>query len=116
MPMPIPENFSTPHEEPHRYLRNLLIEFKKLIQSSKDPEELQAEMERFWDVAKQMDWHNKTTGVYHRDEGAKVTRKIRHEFDRYVAGLIDDQEGTNPQDLLDALAEVERLLKTLKVT
>lgn len=113
--MQLPDNFSTPHEELHHHFRNLCIAFRKVIETSEDTEKLQQSMEDFRDVAKQMDWHHKASGVYHREAGEKVTRKVRNEFDRYIITL-DRGEETNRQDLLDALAEVERLIKEMLVT
>lgn len=111
--MSLPANFSGfPHEELHRYFRNLCHEFKKAIQTSKDSAELQQYMDQFIDYSKQMDWHKKNTGTYHKEEGEKATNKVWDEFKRYALNL----EKANPQDLLDALTEVERLIKSLKST
>ena len=111
--MPLPANFSGyPHEELHRYFRNLCHEFKKAVQTSKNSLELQQHMDQFIDASKQMNWHQKNTGVYHKEEGAKATDKVWAEFKRYVLNL----DKANPQDLLDALEEVEQLIKSLKTT
>lgn len=111
--MPLPANFSGyPHEELHRYFRNLCHEFKKAVQTSKNSLDLQQQMDQFIDASKQMDWHHKNTGVYHKEEGEKATNKVWVAFKRYVLDL----DNTSPQDLLDALSEVERLVNSLKTT
>jgi hypothetical protein len=111
--MPLPANFSgSPHEELHRYFRNLCHEFKKMVKTSKKSLELQQQMDQFIDTSKQMDWHHKNTGVYHKEAGDKATNKVWTEFKRYVLNI----ETANPQDLLDAIGEVERLINSLKTT
>ena len=109
--MPLPANFSGyPHEELHRYFRNLCHEFKKTIKSSKNSIELQQCMDQFIDASKQLDWHQHNTGVYHKEQGEKAANKVWDEFKRYVLNL----DKANPQDLLDAIGEVERLFDTIK--
>jgi len=115
--MALPENFSqNPKEDLHRVFRNLCIEFKKTIKSSKNVSQLDLEIQRFIDASKQMNWHHNSSSVFHRDEGDKATRKVLAEYKRYVDELNSNQQNANPQDLLDALAEVERLIKSYKVT
>lgn len=115
--MSLPANFSGySHEDAHRYFRNLCIEFKKTVKSSKNSIELQQEMEQFMDASRQMNWHHKQTGVYRKEEGDKAADKVWAEFKRYVTDLQTDPDSANPQDLLDALGEVERLIKSLKTT
>ncbi|MBS0616310.1 MAG: hypothetical protein JSR58_07165 [Verrucomicrobia bacterium] len=115
--MPLPNNFSgAPHEEPHRYFRNACIAFKKTVHETKDLNLLQDEMEKFINAAKQMNWHPKTTGTYHKDEGAKAADKVWKEFDRYFRDLTKDAKAASPKDLLEALTEVERLIHNLKIT
>ncbi|MGE5195792.1 MAG: hypothetical protein ACM3JI_00500 [Anaerolineae bacterium] len=114
--MSLPANFSgMPSEELHRDFRNICIELKKVIHSSKDVERLQVEMDRFIDASKHMDWHHKTSGVYHKQEGDKAVGKVWAEFKRYKESLSSNPYQTNPQDLLNAFAEVERLVDSLKV-
>ncbi|NNM44003.1 MAG: hypothetical protein HKM07_06635 [Chlamydiae bacterium] len=115
--MALPANFSgAPGEELHRYFRNVCNEFKKTIKSSKELEKLNWEMERFIDISKQMNWHQKTSAVFHKDEGAKSTTKVISEFQRYAEDLKTQQKNANPHDLLEALGEVERLIQNLKAT
>ena len=116
--MALPSNFSTPPgEEPHRYFRNICLDFIKKIKSSKDIDELQVEMERFLSASKEMDWHHKNTGVYHKDEGNKAVWKVWTEFKRYVMDLSSSNPHPgNPEDLLMAVQEVQRLVDSFKVT
>lgn len=114
--MPMPANFSAPTEEPHRYFRNLCIEFKKAIHSSKDLNLLQDEMEKFINASKQMNWHHKDSGKYHKDAGEKAAGKVWKEFDRYFRDLSSNPDKANAQDLLEALAVVEGLIQSSRVT
>ena len=115
--MSLPANFEgRPSEEPHRAFRNLCIEFKKLLKDSYNIDELQIKMEEFLNASKEMNWHNKKTGVYHKEEGEKAVGKVWTEFKRYIFGLTSHRNPkvTN-QDLIDALSEVERLLRAYLV-
>jgi hypothetical protein len=44
-------------------------------------------MEKFIGESKQMNWHTKNTGVYHKDEGKKLADKVLSEFQRYIGDL-----------------------------
>lgn len=116
--MSLPNNFaSQPAEDPHRYFRNICHDFVKKVKTSKNIDLLQEEMERFINASREMNWHNKNTDVYHKDAGEKATDKVWSEFKRYIFGLLSSQSSrANSQDLLNALAEVERLIHNLKVT
>lgn len=116
--MSLPVNFSShPGEEPRRDFRNLCIQFKKLVNSSQDVEELQRMMEQFINESREMNWHHKTADRYRKDEGEKATGKVFSEFKRYIFALQKrNPEKANPQDLLDALAAVEQLIRSLRVT
>ena len=116
--MSLPTNFSgPPGEELHRYFRNVVIEFKKMLGSSKDARQLEQEVDRFLDTSRQMNWHHKNEATYHKDAGDKAVAKVLNEATRYIQAL---QKKTptqaNPKDLLDALAEVERLILSQKAT
>lgn len=109
--MSLPTNFSSPpSEEPHRYFRNLCIEFRKLVLHSKDSLTLQQEMEKFLNASKEMTWERHNTGVYHKDEGEKAAQKVWVEFKRYI-----DNHLNSSQDLLEAISAVEQLINSLKV-
>ena len=115
--MSLPANFSgPPGEEPHRDFRNLCREFKKLIKNSRDVVELQLMMERFINMCRQLDWHYKSNGVYKKPIGEKATNKLFSEFKRYIQDLQTEPEQANPQDLLDALYEIEQLVRSLSVS
>jgi hypothetical protein len=115
--MPLPTNFSgPPNEELHRYFRNLCIDFRKLVTKTKDTTELAMELERLVNASRQLDWHNKRTGVYHKNEGDKAIHKVWAECQRYIDGLKQKNSDANPQDLLDALSNIESLINSLKVT
>ncbi len=116
--MPLPTNFSgAPGEELHRTFRNACIEFRHKIKNSDSPEQIQEQMQHIIEIGKQMDWHHKNTGVYHKNEGTKAMDKLWAEFKRYFEGMTTKEPHVpNPKDLLDALSEVERLCDSLKVT
>jgi hypothetical protein len=115
--MSLPANFSEqPAEDPHKYFRNILIQFRKTIKSSKDADLLQDQMAQFIDASRQMNWHHKQSGVYHKDQGEKAADKVWTEFKRYAQDLQMHPHQANPQDLLEALGEIERLVNSLKVT
>jgi len=115
--MPLPANFSEPPaEEPHRYFRNICIQFRKTIKSSKNADELQELMEKFINTSREMNWHPHTSGVYHKDQAEKATDKVWSEFKRYIQELQSEPKKANAQDLLEALAEIEKMIQNLKVT
>jgi len=115
--MSLPANFSgKPGEEPHRYFRNSLLEFKKVVKTSKDIDQLQIEMERFLNASKQLDWHHKNPQAYRKDEAEKATGKVWTEFKRYIMGLQSKSQKVSPQDLIDALSKVEQMVLNMKVT
>ncbi len=114
--MSLPTNFGKPGEELHRFFRNTCIEFKKLVHSTRDIDLLQEEMQKFIDVSRQMDWHHKTTGVYHKDEGEKLADKVYAEFKRYIEALQETPEQANPSDLLLTLDLMEQMVNSFKVT
>jgi len=116
--MPLPANFSgPPGEELHRYFRNVCIEFKKMVKTTQDIAELKQEVDRFLDTSRQMNWHHKNTAVYHKDVGDKAVAKVLNEATRYVEALHkNNPKPANSNDLLEALAEVERLILAQKAT
>jgi hypothetical protein len=115
--MELPANFETPPgEELHRAFRNTCIEFKKLIKSSKDLNELKEQMQKFIEISKQMNWHVKNTGIYHKAEGEKLADKVFAEFKRYMQDLEPYLNKANPADLLKALDGMERYINDFQVT
>ena len=114
--MALPSNFATPPgEDANHYFRNVCIEFEKTIRETENRKQLEMEMQRFIEIAKQMDWQHKTSGVYHKDEGEKAVDKVWKEFQRYIHQLRKHSPGAHKQDLLDALAAVKQLILNKKV-
>lgn len=114
--MSLPANFaSVPGEEPHRVFRNICIDFRKSIKSSKNIDDLQEQMLRFINASKQMHWPHHQSGVYHKEAGEKACDKVWAEFKRYIMGLATKNKDINPQDLIDALTEVEKMVDSFKV-
>lgn len=112
--MSLPANFaSCPQEELHHHCRNVALELKKTIKSSKDISELKMALERYLNVVRHLDWHQKSTGVYHKDGSEKATNKLVREFNRYTADLESNQKQVNSQVVLDAVTEIEQLIQSL---
>lgn len=110
----IPTNFGTsPDQEPHKYFRNLCQEFRKLLVSSKDSDQLQFEMTKLINASRDLSWKHKCTQTYKKDVGEKACQKVWHEFSRFMKGF--ESNPNNLQDLLDAIMELERLLKDYEV-
>lgn len=96
-----------------RRYRNILLQFKKTIQSSTDLDELQREMEHFLNINRQIVWPHHTSDVFHKDEAEKAVGKVVKEFQRYIKD-IKQHKPTSYQDLLDALLIVESMMSHLK--
>lgn len=115
--MELPVNFeSRPGKEPHRIFRNTCIEFRKLLKSSKNINELKLMMEKFIGESKQMNWHTKNTGVYHKDEGKKLADKVLSEFQRYINDLEPYLNRADPSHVIESLTMLEQLINDFKVT
>lgn len=115
--MPLPGNFAQPpHEEPHRFFRNVCIHFRKVILATKEYKQLEPEIENFINASKQMNWHFKPSDTFRKAPGEKAMQKVLSECDRYYKALITNSSSAISQDLLDALSEVERLIDELKIT
>src|SRR5580692_1448917 len=115
--MPLPTNFGKgPTEEPHRFFRNVCIQFRKTILSSKNYKALEPEIENFINASKEMNWHVKHSDVYHKDQGEKAVQKVLSECDRYYKALIEAPSKAVAQDLLDALDNLERLIDSFKAS
>jgi hypothetical protein len=115
--MTLPNNFAqAPHEEPHRFFRNVCIQFRKVILTTKEHKQLEPEIENFINASKQMNWHLKPSETFRKDAGEKALQKVLTECERYYKALIADPSSATSQDLLDALSEVQRLIDTLKAT
>jgi len=111
--MSLPSSFSSlPDQNPHKYIKNLLIDLKKEINKKAPPEVLQNKMQALINATKKLkykDPHKKD--IFHKTETTKAISKIWTEFDRYVLFIKNEPEKANPQDLLDAILLVENLLK-----
>lgn len=114
--MSLPANYGMPGEELHRTFRNTCIEFKKLIKSTKNPKQLEEQLQKFIEESKAMNWHPKNTGVYHKQEGEKLVDKVYAEFKRYRDDLEPLLNKADPTDLLNALDLMEQYIKSFKVT
>lgn len=108
----LPSSFSSlPDQDPHKYFKNLLIDFKKEIKGAVDLDPLQEKMQTLINASKEMsykDTHKK--GVFHLPETQKAISKIWTEFDRYILTYQKEPQKANAQDLLDAITLVESLL------
>jgi len=115
--MELPANFeSPPGEEPHRVFRNTCIEFRKLLKSSKNINELNQQMEKFIGESKQMHWHIKNTAIHHKDEGKKLADKVLTEFQRYMTDLEPYLNRADPSPLIEALKLMEQFINNYKVS
>ena len=104
-----------PEEEMARHYRNVLLHFKKTIQSSKNVDELKSEMEHFMNASRKVTWPHHTSGVFRKEEAEKAMGKVVTEFQRYIATLQKNpaQQATH-QDLLEALLIVESMIDRIK--
>ena len=114
--MSLPANFSgVPQEQLHHHFRTVCVEFKKIIKSSKEINELDVQMDRFINICKEMNWQSKNADVYRKNEAEKAVNKIVNEYRRYIKALQTDSENAIAQDLTAAISEVESLLHSSKV-
>ena len=107
-----PSFSSNPDQDPHKYFKYLLIDFKKEVKNQVDIEDLEEKMQAIINASKQMhytDPHKK--GVFHKPETEKALNKIFNEFDRYIKTLQENPSEANAQDLLDSISLVQELLK-----
>lgn len=113
----LPPSFSgAPGEEPHHYFKKLCKEFKKTVERAKSPDQLEMEMEKLLNASKDMHWAHGNPGIHKKEEGEKAMSKLWSEFSRYLNQLEIKPRAANPQDLLDALKEIELLLNEEKIT
>ncbi len=112
-PVMKPNTSGYPEESLVRRYRNILIQFKKTLQSTTDIRELQQEMEHFLNINRQVIWPHQTSGIFRKDEAEKAVDKVVTEYQRYVKDL-KHHDSPSTQDLLDALLMVESMLGKLK--
>ena len=105
-----------PEEEMSRHYRNILLRFKKTIQSSKNVDELKSEMEHFMNASRKVTWPHHTSATFRKDEAEKAVGKVVTEFQRYITALQKNpsQSRATHQDLLEALLIVESMLDHIK--
>lgn len=114
--MSLPPSFSgLPVEEQCHYYRNVLIEFKKAIKSSKDAVFLQECVDHFLNASREVQWPHETSGTYKKDKIEKAVQKVANEFRRYLQTLETEPEKANIEDLLTALVLVELEIDQLKI-
>lgn len=108
----LPVNFGmSPGQDYHKYFHNLLIEFKKLLKKSKDISELKAEMNSLINASKTLTWkENRKHGT-----GEQACSKVWHEFKRYIESLEKKEPKASAQYLIEAIEEIEILLKNFEV-
>lgn len=108
----LPSSFSSmPDQDPHKYFKNLLLDFKKEIEGAVDIEVLQEKMQGIINASKEMKYHdNHPKSVYHKPATTKALSRIWKEFDRYIYTAQNNPDQANSQSLLDAIAIVESLL------
>ena len=112
----IPYNFSSnPDINLHKYFKNLILEFQKMVESSKDTDVLQFEMEKVLNASKQMKWKMKKKEVYSKDEVEKIMKKLFNEFDRYISDLLYRPSDANNIYLLEILKKVQGLIEENQV-
>lgn len=78
---------SYPEKTLVRHFRNSFLQLKKTIQSSKNIEELNLQMEHFINTNRQITWPHHTSDVFHKDEAEKAVEKVVTEFRRYIKDL-----------------------------
>lgn len=114
--MSLPANFSgMPQEQLHHHFRNVCLEFKKTVKSTKEINVLDEQLERFINVCKHMNWPQKNTDVYRKNGIEKAANRVITEYRRYIQALQSDEHAIN-QDLLEAISEVEGYFHSLKAT
>ena len=113
----LPPSFSMPPgQNPHSYYRNLCIEFKKILNETKDILILQKEMNKLLSASKEMNWKEEKLEIWKKNDGKKAIDKVWYEFKRYIHDLQTSKEKANTQDLLDAIEEIQRQVSNLDIT
>jgi hypothetical protein len=98
-----------PGESPHRYFRNAVLEFKKVLLSfPQDVDQLLISMEKLFNASRDMQWKESNTAVWKKEEGEKAMKKLFNEFKRYLSSM--NTGSSNQKLLFDALDEIKREL------
>jgi Skp family chaperone for outer membrane proteins len=112
----VPKSFSCPPGQSlHKYFSNLCIEFRKILEEKGNLEVLQKKMVEIINAAKEMDFLKKRSDVWGKEETDKGMRRLLDEFKRYVRDVESNVERADEKDLLKALEEVERLIKSWEI-
>ena len=112
----LPASYKTsPGQNPHSYFRNLCIEYKKILKTSKDINLLQNEMDKLINASKELKWREDLKKPLNQEAGEKAIAKVWHEFQRYIETLTSSSNA-NFQDLLTSLDEIERMVANFDVT
>lgn len=97
-----------------RNLRNALLQFKKILHSSNNIEELNMEMEHFLSASRKVAWPHQSGAVFHKDESEKAVKKVITEYQRYTKDLLNEKPLDSQQDLINALSMVETMMDRVK--
>ena len=95
--------YSPPGQSPHKYFKNLLLSFKKEIETTTEIKLLEEKMQAVINAAKDLkflDHHKNST--FHIPDAEKVLDKMFNEFKRYISSLRN-KKNLSPQDLLDSI-------------
>lgn len=108
--MSLPANFSgAPQEQIHHHFRNVCLNFKKTLKTSRDMTEIQMQLNSFYNLCRHMDWNEKNSDVFHKNSAEKAINKVIKDCERYLQGLENEQGPITAQDVINDLNEVENL-------
>lgn len=104
----LPPSFCRPPgESPHHYYRNVVLEFKKILQQTRDLDQLLIIMEKLLNASKEMTWKECRKNVWRKEEGDKAIQKLFHEFKRYLSDLNSNPKKATTQYMCDVLDEIK---------
>lgn len=110
--MLLPANFSgVPQEQLHHHFRNVCLDFKKTLKTSKDVIEIQMQLDKFYNLCRHMDWHEKNSDVFHKNSAEKAINKVMRDCGRYIQELEGEQSSISAQDIINDITTVENLAK-----
>lgn len=108
--MSIPYNFAgRPQEELHHHFRNVCIDFRKVAKASKDPSQLDEQLDRFISTSKEITWLDA------KIDGPKAVKKAIGEYQHYIKDLQSNPKQADPKNLINALADVEKLIRAHQI-
>ncbi len=103
-----------PGESLHKYYLNLCYDFKKKIETTRDPSELEERMVTLINASRDLDWRETKHSKYKKPEAEKIFNHFINELARYTTNLREGHK-TETQDLLDSLDELILLLESRKL-